>query len=221
VTTIVGIKICGLTRLEDALAALDAGADALGMVLAESSPRRLMPEAAAGLLTEVRARATRPFQAVAVLGAYDAVMARRALTELGFDRAQLVGFDPDPAPALGAALAALGPLAARAWGAIRVKGRASLAGLDEAPCEAFVLDTWKEGALGGTGHAFDWALAAPFAARRRVVLAGGLTSENVAGAIRAVRPWRVDVASGVEDSPGIKNAEKIRTFVEAVRNGDD
>jgi phosphoribosylanthranilate isomerase len=219
VSKTVGIKVCGLTRLEDALAALDAGADALGFILAEGSPRRLAPGAAAALLARVRERATRAFDAVAVLGAYDAAMARRALTELGFDRAQLVGFDADPAPALGAALAAMGPLAPRAWGAIRVRDRASLAGLDEAPCEAFVLDAWRPDALGGTGHAFDWAIAAPFAARRRVVLAGGLTPQNVAGAIRAVRPWRVDVASGVEDAPGIKNAEKIRAFVEAARHG--
>ncbi len=215
----VGVKICGLTRLADALAALDAGADALGFVLAPSAPRRLAPEAARALLAQVRAGAPRSFEAVAVLGAYDAGQARSALTDLGFDRAQLVGDEAAPQAALTAALAALGPLAARAWGAIRVQGAASLEGIDDAPCEAFVLDAFTKGALGGTGHAFDWALAAPLAARRRVVLAGGLTADNVAEAIRVVRPWRVDVASGVEDAPGIKNAEKIRAFVEAARHG--
>jgi phosphoribosylanthranilate isomerase len=215
----IGIKICGLTRLGDARAALDAGADALGFVFAESSPRRLAPEDAAGLLAGVRAQATRAFEAVAVLGDYDTALARRALCELGFDRVQMTGFAAAPGEALLAALAELGPLAGRVWGAIRVRDAASLEAVGDAPCEAFVLDAWRADALGGTGHAFDWTLATGFAARRRVLLAGGLTPANVGEAIRVVRPWRVDVASGVEDAPGIKNAERIRAFVEAARHG--
>jgi phosphoribosylanthranilate isomerase len=216
----VGVKICGLTRVQDALAALEAGAVALGFILAEGSPRRLDPDAAQDLVARVRAGTTRPFEAVAVLGAYDEVAARQALTTLGFDRVQLAGFDAAPAIPLRAALSELGPLAARTWGAIRVRSAVSLEGLDDAPCEAFVLDAWRDGALGGTGHVFDWTLAAPLAARRHVVLAGGLDADNVAAAIRAVKPWRVDVASGVEDAPGVKSAEKIRAFVEAVRDGE-
>lgn len=215
----VGIKICGLTRLEDALFALDAGADALGFVLAENSSRRLSPQQAQDLLGRVRELATRPFQAVAVLGTLDPESARSALAELGFDRAQLVGSEEPPAAALGAALLALGPLAARTWAAVRVRDAGSLVGLGDAPCEAFVLDAWHADALGGTGHVFDWTLAAPFAARHRVLLAGGLDAGNVAESIRAVRPWRVDVSSGVEESPGIKSAAKVRAFVEAVRHG--
>jgi phosphoribosylanthranilate isomerase len=212
-----GVKICGLTRLEDALVALDAGADAIGFILAAGSPRRLEPSEAGTLLARVRAASARPFEAVAVLGGYDAPAARRAL-EGGFDRVQLVG--EEPRPALFDALAALGPLAARAYGAVRVKDAASLEGLEHAHCGAVLLDTYRPGALGGTGHSFDWQLAAPLAAKRRVVLAGGLTPANVAQAIAVVHPWRVDVASGVEDAPGIKSAEKIRAFVKAVRNED-
>ena len=215
-----GVKICGLTRAADALLALEFGADALGFVLAEGSPRRLDPTAAAALVASVRARAGRGFEAVAVLGAYDAPLARRALGELGFDRVQLAGFADDPAARLRATLAELGPLAARAWGAVRVRGAESVAGLDDLPCEAFVLDAHRPDALGGTGHAFDWTLATEFAARRRVLLAGGLTADNVARAIAVVRPWRVDVASGVEESPGIKSRDKLEAFVEAVRHGD-
>lgn len=215
----VGIKICGLTRLEDALLALDAGADALGFVLAGGSPRQLAPQVAHALLARVREQARRPFEAVAVLGAYDADSARVALTELGFDRAQLVGPEDPPAAPLRAALAALGSLAARSWGAVRVRDAGSLAGLEDAPCEAFVLDAWHREALGGAGKAFDWTLAAPFAARHRVLLAGGLDAGNVAAAIQAVRPWRVDVSSSVEESPGIKSGAKVRAFVEAVRHG--
>ena len=211
-----GIKICGVTRVADALVALEAGACALGFILASGSPRRLEPAEAQALVGAVRAAAPRPFEAVAVLGGYDAPAARHALLELGFDRVQLVGEEPQPA--LFEALAALGPLAARAYGAVRVRDAASLAGLEDAPCDAILLDTYRKGALGGTGHVFDWELAAPLAARRRVVLAGGLTPLNVAEAVTRVRPWRVDVASGVEDAPGIKNAAKIRAFVEAAWN---
>ena len=216
----VGIKICGLTRVADALVALDAGADALGFILAEGSPRRLLPHEARDLVTRVRAETERPFESVAVLGRYDAEAARHALTELGFDRVQLVGFERTPAQPLLMALRELGSLAARVWGSVRVKDASSFDGLEEAPCEAFVLDAWRVDALGGTGHAFDWELAIAFAARRKVLLAGGLNAGNVAEAIAVVHPWRVDVASGVEDSPGIKSAAKIRAFTEAVRHGE-
>ena len=208
-----GVKICGVTRLADALVALEAGACALGFILASASPRRLEPAEAQALVGAVRAATDKPFEAVAVLGGYDAPAARHALLELGFDRVQLVG--EEPRPALFDALNELGPLAARAYGAVRVRDAASLEGLEDAPCDAVLLDTYRKGALGGTGHVFDWDLAAPLAARRRIVLAGGLTPSNVADAVKRVKPWRVDVASGVEDAPGIKNAAKVRAFVEA------
>lgn len=208
-----GVKICGVTRVADALLALDAGACALGFILASGSPRRLEPAEAQALVGAIRAAWSKPFEAVAVLGGYDAPAARRALLELGFDRVQLVG--EEPRPALFDALNELGPLAARAYGAVRVRDASSLEDLEDAPCDAILLDTYRKGALGGTGHVFDWDLAAPLAALRRIVLAGGLTPSNVAEAVARVKPWRVDVASGVEDAPGIKNPEKIRAFVEA------
>jgi phosphoribosylanthranilate isomerase len=211
-----GIKICGVTRLADALLALELGVDALGFILASGSPRRLEPFEAKALLETIRDAAPRAFEAVAVIGGYDAPSARRALEELGFDRVQLVG--EEPRPALFEALAELGPLAHRAYGSVRVRDATSLEGMADAPCDAILLDTYRAGALGGTGHSFDWALAAPLAARRRVVLAGGLTPLNVAEAIAVVKPWRVDVASGVEDAPGIKNPDKLRAFVEAAWN---
>lgn len=211
-----GIKICGVTRLPDALCALSLGVDALGFILASGSPRRLEPFEAKALLETIRERSPGTFEAVAVIGGYDAPAARRALDELGFDRVQLVG--EDPRPALFDALEELGPLASRAYGSVRVRDAASLEGMEEAPCDAILLDTYRKGALGGTGESFDWSLAAPLAARRRVVLAGGLSPANVAQAIAIVRPWRVDVASGVEDAPGVKNPDKLRAFVEAAWN---
>ena len=211
-----GIKICGVTRLPDAICALELGVDALGFILASGSPRRLEPFEAKALLETIRDASLRPFEAVAVIGGYDAPAARRALEELGFDRVQLVGEEWNPA--LFEALEELGPLAKCAYGSVRVRDAASLEGIEDAPCDAILLDTYRKGALGGTGHSFDWALAAPLAARRRVVLAGGLTPDNVAEAIKIVKPWRVDVASGVEDAPGIKNPDKLRAFVAAAWN---
>jgi len=215
-----GVKICGLTRLEDARAALEAGADALGFVLANGSPRQVAPAQAYAIVRALRAEARPPFESVAVLGAYDADMARRALVDHDFDRAQMVGADEDAVAAIARALAELGPLAARTWGAIRVKDADSLVGAEALGGEALHLDAHRTHALGGTGQAFDWALAAPLARARRVVLAGGLRPDNVAGAVRLVQPWRVDVSSGIEDAPGVKNAGQMRAFVEAVRHVD-
>ena len=211
-----GVKICGITRLEDGLAALDAGAVALGFVLAEGSPRELDAAAARSLVSALRAAAPRPFEAVAVLGTCDPPTAREALTAHGFDRVQIHG--AGSGGELAHALLALGELAQRAWGAVRVKDAASFEGLAGAVCEAFLLDRHSETALGGTGEPFDWGVAVPFAARHRIVLAGGLRAENVAAAIRRLHPWRVDVSSGVEDAPGIKSAAKIRAFVEAAHH---
>ncbi len=212
------VKICGITRLVDARAALAAGADALGFVLADASPRRIDPAAAQAIVRALRAEARPPFDAVAVLGAYDAAATRAALLEHDFDRAQVVGADDDAVAAIARMLAELGPLGARVWGAIRVRDAASLAGAEALGGEAVHLDAHRAHTLGGTGQAFDWTLAAPLARARRVVLAGGLLAANVGAAVLTVRPWRVDVASGVEDAPGIKNEAAMRAFVEAVRH---
>jgi phosphoribosylanthranilate isomerase len=214
------VKICGITRVDDGLAALEAGADALGFVLADHSPRQLAPRAAVELVTRVRKGAPRPFLAVAVLGSYGADDARNALAKQGFDLVQLVGPDAEPVAALERALEALGGLSDCVWGSIRVRDAASLAGADKLACDAVHLDAHAAHALGGTGHTFDWALAAGLARAKRVVLAGGLTSANVADAVQKVRPWRVDVSSGVEASPGIKDRDKMKAFVEAVQNAE-
>jgi phosphoribosylanthranilate isomerase len=217
---VTAVKICGITRLEDALEALEAGADALGFVLAEGSPRRLAPGAAVELMTSVRKAAPRPFLAVAVLGTYGADDARTALAKHGFDRVQLVGPDAEPVVALKRALQVLGPPSDCVWGSIRVRDAASLAGAETLTCDALHLDAHRADALGGTGQTFDWRLAASLVRTRRVVLAGGLTPSNVTEALRTARPWRVDVSSGVEASPGIKDGDKMRAFVEAVRHGE-
>jgi phosphoribosylanthranilate isomerase len=222
------VKICGITRRDDALVALEAGADALGIVLAAGSPRFVAPWDAAAMLAAVRqAAAPRAFLAVAVLDRLDVAAARHAIEALGFDRVQLhpgggttvaalratlEEFDLAGAPACGP-----GPATTRAWGALSVRDRASLAGAETLPCEAVLLDAWAPDAAGGTGRTFEWALAEDLARARRVVLAGGLTPANVGAAIARVRPWMVDVSSGVEAGPGIKDPARVRAFMEAVR----
>jgi phosphoribosylanthranilate isomerase len=211
------VKICGLTRAEDAIAALEAGADAIGVVLAEGSKRRMGAGEARELLADVRRRAGRPFLSVGVLGTLDPVAAREALEMLRFDRVQLHA--SSDAPTLGLTLDALGPLAERAWGVAHVPPAGPApAGYETLACEAVLLDTAVPGAGGGSGTSFDWAHAVPLARARRVVLAGGLTPETVAAAVRAVDPWMVDVSSGVESATGIKDAARVRAFVAAVRH---
>lgn len=221
------VKICGITRRDDALVALEAGAAALGIVLAAGSPRFVAPWDAAALLAAVReAAAPRAFLAVAVLDRLDVAAARHAIETLGFDRVQLhpggatvatlratlEAFDLAGAPACGP-----GPATTRAWGALGVRDQASLAGAETLPCEAVLLDAWAPDAAGGTGRTFEWTLAEGLARARRVVLAGGLTPANVGAAIAQVRPWMVDVSSGVEAGPGVKDPARVRAFMEAVR----
>ena len=211
----VQIKICGITRAADGRAALAAGADAIGVVLAAGSPRHVEELAAAALVAALREE-TRPFLAVAVVDRLDPAWGRRAIETLGFDRVQFHAMGD--MPALAACLAAFDGAASRAWGAVRVADAASLAGAGALPAEAVLLDTHVHGVAGGTGRTFDWVLAAPLAAARRVVLAGGLVPENVAAAIAVARPWMVDVSSGVESAPGIKDPARVRAFVEAARH---
>ena len=210
----VRIKICGIMRKDDGLAALEAGADALGVVLAEGSPRHVLASRAAELVDALRAEAPRPFLAVAVLNQLDAAAGREAMTTLGFDRVQFHA--TGDVPALAACLDAFGH-PDFVWGAVRVADAASLEGAEALTCEAIVLDSFVPGVAGGTGRSFDWALGAPLAARRQVVLAGGLTPRTVGEAVRVVRPWMVDVSTGVEESPGRKDPALVRAFVEAAR----
>jgi len=209
----VRVKICGITRHEDGAGALEAGAFALGFVLAERSPRSLRPEVAEALVAGIRKVAPRPFLAVAVLDRFDAAEGTRAITEWGFDRVQFQG--TEGMHALRVCLEAMDEPLLRAWGALRVVDELSFEGVDDLSCEAVVLDSHVPGVAGGTGRAFDWTLAAPLAKRRKVVLAGGLTPDNVAEAVRTARPWMVDVSTGVEAGPGIKDVERIKAFVEA------
>jgi phosphoribosylanthranilate isomerase len=197
------VKICGITRLEDALLAAELGADALGFNLWPGSKRHLPAEAARAIVDRLP-----PF--VTPVGVFVNQPPTEVLTlaaEAGLAAVQLHGDEPwddvngYPIPAIKA---------------VRLAGRESLADLHRYRVRAFLLDAPSAG-FGGSGATCDWALAAEVAARSHVLLAGGLTPDNVAEAIRAVRPWGVDVASGVETSPGVKDPERLRRFLENVR----
>jgi phosphoribosylanthranilate isomerase len=206
------VKICGITRLQDLQAAVAAGADALGFVFARRSPRVLEPAQAAALVAEVPAFVSRvglfmdqEFEEVA------RVLDRVPLSLLQFhgseDAAYCRQFGLPYMKAFGmAALAAAAQPPAQSLA--QSLAQAERAFSDAA---ALLLDSHGAGEAGGTGRRFDWALVPRLS--RPMVLAGGLTPDNVAAAVRQLRPWAVDVASGVEDAPGLKNAQKLQTFI--------
>ena len=196
----VRVKICGLTRPEDVTACVQAGADAVGFVFAPRSKRFVSAERAAPLVRAVPAFVCR----VGLFMNATTDEVRRTLERVPLNLLQFHGDEP---PAYCEQfdrpyIKAVSMAADTDWRAVlEAHGRAA----------GFLLDSHAPGGLGGTGAVFDWdtipALDAP------LVLAGGLTCENVAEAVRRVRPWAVDVSSGVEDAPGIKNAAKIRQFI--------
>jgi phosphoribosylanthranilate isomerase len=204
------IKFCGLTSISDTLAAAEAGADYLGFNFYAKSPRCLAPAACRELVEALAERRAR-VRSVGIFVEQTAAEVCRILDETGLDLAQLHGDHP---------LAEVTQLRGRAFVAVRspagVDFDALAAFSDGRP--AFLLDANAPGSYGGTGQTADWDAARPLAARYPLLLAGGLTPANVGSAIRAVRPWGVDVASGIEASPGRKDAAKMVAFVAAVRD---
>ena len=200
----VRIKICGITRLEDALLAARLGADALGFNFWPGSKRFIAPAAARAIV-----RALPPF--VTTVGVFVDAGRDELLSAAAVSGVQVLQLHGDEPPELARSLPM--PLLK----AIRVSGPASLDAIDRWPGAAgFLLDAPAPG-YGGSGLTFDWSLAAEAARRATVLLAGGLTPGNVAEAIRAVRPFAVDVASGVESAPGLKDAERLAAFITAAR----
>lgn len=198
------VKICGITRPEDARAAEAAGADAIGLIFAERSTRRVTLEQAAAC-----AQATGPFLSrVGVFVDAPLELVLHAVRALRLEAVQLHGRE---APAYAAALR----------GEARVvRAVAFEAGLEPDELRRFPADAWLlDGLRPGAGEAFDWEAAAALRGMPGLVLAGGLTPENVAAGVRALAPYAVDVASGVEAAPGVKDPARIRAFVRAARGG--
>jgi phosphoribosylanthranilate isomerase len=201
--TPVRIKICGVTRAEDALAAVRLGADALGFNFWPGSKRHVTPATARAIIARLP-----PFVTpVGVFVNQTEGEMRAIAAESGIQVFQLHGDEP---PELCARL----PMPVVK--AIPVDQVRALSRLLSYEVSAFLLDTPSRG-YGGSGEPFDWSLAEGVSEVAPVILAGGLTPENVAAAVRAVRPYAVDVASGVESSPGVKDMARMSRFIAAVR----
>lgn len=210
------VKICGITNLDDALAALEAGADLLGFNFYSASPRHIFPHECQRLVAALESFRSQ----VTLVGVFvdtppDQVL--RILNQCKLDLAQLSGDEPPEA------LKALG---GRAFKAIRPSSQANMVELVEAypgrsKPPAYLIDAYRPGQYGGTGQTANWSLAASLSLHFPLLLAGGLTPANVAQAVKQVRPWGVDVASGVESSSqgsrGRKDAQKMHDFITAAR----
>lgn len=202
------IKICGITNGEDANVAVRAGADALGFVMYRKSPRWIAPAVARSIIAGLP-----PFVLpVGVFVNEEAERVRSLMDECGFVLAQLHGDE---------SAQYCQSLGRPALKAIRLRNRSALLALAEfrgrANVRGMLIDAFSDKTYGGTGQKVDWTLAEEAARSTPVILAGGLNPANVAGAIRMVRPYGVDVSSGVEQSPGKKDHHKLKAFIEAVR----
>jgi phosphoribosylanthranilate isomerase len=202
----VRVKICGITNIEDAVAAVDAGADALGFMFFAQSKRNIPFERAAEIIQKLP-----PFIAKAgVFVNASEEFIRRAVTDTGIDTLQLHGEEPPEF------CAKLSPL--KIVKAFRVHDRSTLAECHQYREHAWLLDSYVDGVHGGTGAVFDWDVAVEATKlSRMVILAGGLKPETVADAMRKVRPFAVDVSSGVESSPGKKDHAKLRHFIQGAK----
>jgi phosphoribosylanthranilate isomerase len=203
------VKICGVTSKDDALAAVDLGASAIGLNFVVSSPRKLDIARAKAIADAVHS-ANPKVQVVGVVADLSVDDMRALVRDAGLDCLQLHG---DEGPEV------LSPLLPHAYKAVRIANASDAARAAAFPGDHILVDAKVEGALGGTGATFDWSLVEGLAKTKKLTLAGGLTPANVEVAVRAVRPYCVDVASGVESSPGVKDHEKMRAFIEAARRG--
>jgi len=197
----VKVKICGITCLEDALSAIEAGADGLGFVFYPTSPRHIFPEQAADIIRKLP-----PF--IQIIGLFvneELSVVNATADQCGLDVIQLHGEEtPEYCDSV----------RRRVIKAFRVRDITTLDLLTQYRVSGYLLDAWSPTALGGTGKTFNWEIAAEAVKREhRVILAGGLNPENVAESIRLVQPYGVDVSSGVESAPGRKDAERIKNFI--------
>jgi phosphoribosylanthranilate isomerase len=205
------IKICGIKTLESALAAVKAGADMLGFNFYPLSPRYITPEKCAEIVASLKLRGAR-FTGVGVFVNEPVQQMLEIMADCGLDLAQLSGDELTEN---------LSALPGKTFKAVRPR---SLPEADEllskfgrVQAPALLVDAHVEGAYGGAGETGDWAVARHLAQQAPILLAGGLNPENVAAAVTAVSPWGVDVASGVESSPGVKDPAKISAFIAAAR----
>jgi phosphoribosylanthranilate isomerase len=199
------VKICGITTVEDALMAVHAGADALGFVFFEKSPRHVTPDRAVGIIAAIP-----PFvQVVGLFVNAPLDLVNATADRCGLDIIQLHG---EESPSY------CESVNRRVMKAFRVRGMESLAAMADYRVAGYLLDAYSPHSYGGTGERFDWDCAVAAKGRGPIILAGGLDADNVAAAVSRVKPFAVDVSSGVESSPGHKDPEKVRKFVKNAKN---
>ena len=198
------IKICGIRNLEDAIAAAEAGADALGFVFYPESPRFIDPGNVRHIISKLPVFIT--YIGVFVDEKEDVI--RRILRESGI---QLLQFHGSESPML------CTRFREKVIKSIRIRDAGSIESMKMYPLDTFLLDTYHAEVKGGTGKAFDWGIAEKAKEHGKIILSGGLTPSNVEEAIRRVKPYGVDVSSGVEKSPGKKDHMKIKKFIKEVK----
>ncbi len=197
------VKICGITNVEDALSAVDYGADALGFVFFEKSPRYITPDKAREIISHLP-----PFiTTVGVFVNEEAARIKEIMGIAGVNILQLHGDEkPDACN-----------ICHRAIKALRVKNFTDLKPLENYRCSAFLLDTYSPDSFGGTGQIFNWDIAVEAKRFGRIILSGGLNPDNIEKAVMYVRPYAVDVSSGIEEDKGKKDLKKMRTFIEKAK----
>jgi phosphoribosylanthranilate isomerase len=198
------VKICGITNVGDALIAAEYGADALGFVFYKGSPRYISPDEARKIVLDLP-----PF--VTTVGVFvdeRPEEVERIMDYAAIDLLQFHGQEPPEACIIDR----------RVIKAIRIKDLTDLEPLKYYRVSAFLLDTYAPQSFGGTGQVFNWDVAADAKQFGKIILAGGLTPDNVEAAIRRVRPYAVDVSSGVEEQKGRKDHRKLRLFIERAKS---
>lgn len=201
------VKICGITSAQEAIAVAAAGADALGFVFVPGTPRYIRAEAAAGIVAGLP-----PF--LTPVGVFVDQALNEVLEIAARCRLQAVQLHGEESEEYGR------QIPVRLIKAIRVRDGESLRPIATYPADAFLLDAYVEGKAGGTGTALPWDLVSAIRGHAPIILSGGLRPDNVEAAVRLVRPYAVDVSSGVEVRPGEKDPQKVREFVAAVRRAD-
>lgn len=223
------VKICGITNIDDALVATMAGADFLGFIFYEPSPRYVAPERAKTIISEIKNSATFIPLCVGIFVNEAQHIVSQILNACRLDAVQLHG---DESPEFvnhfdGQAYKALRPQSVEEADVLvqKYSGNEKRSAVSHQPSIGsnlphLLLDAYHPDLYGGTGHVTDWTMAAKIARRHRIMLAGSLTPANVKQAIHAVKPWGVDVSSGVELTKGKKDHEKVREFIRVAKDAD-
>jgi phosphoribosylanthranilate isomerase len=201
----VKVKVCGVTSIEDAVACAEAGVDAIGVNFVPASPRRVRMAIARAIARAVRDRVL----VVGVVADLSVESMRAIVADAELGCLQLHGRE---------SVETVGAVLPHAYKAVRIGSQKDVERARTYPGEHLLVDARVPGMLGGTGQLVEWTLVAPLAKERKLTLAGGLNPDNVADAVRAVKPYCVDVASGVESEAGVKDLAKVRAFVEAARS---